>query len=186
MGGQAKNDESRWREMMAAAQTGDQDAYQTLLAELGSAIDAYLRSRFGQPAWIEDCVQESLVAIHRARHTYDPARPFRPWLFALVRHKAIDVFRSRSYALNREFPDETVGSDEEATERTESAAHAIDAARLLDRLPADYRDALRLTKIEGFSVQEAAERLGVSSSAIKSRVSRGIQKIRRELQTEDE
>ncbi len=75
---------------MVNAQAGNESDYRQLLKELAIVIQKFLRSRFGDHHFIEDWVQEALIAVHQARHTYDPQRPFRPWLFAIVRHKAID------------------------------------------------------------------------------------------------
>ena len=66
---------------MAQAQRGDEEAYVRLLTELADMIKAYLLSRFGPLEILDDCVQEALIAIHKARHTYDPGRPIRPWVF---------------------------------------------------------------------------------------------------------
>ena len=177
----AAPDEARWRDMMIRAQGGDRGAYHTLLEELAGAIAGYLRSRFGDHAWVEDCTQECLVTIHRARHSYDPARPFRPWLFALVKHKAIDVLRHRSFRVAHEAAGEAV---ETAAAPADGTEHRIDAAALLDRLPDGDRAALVMTKIEGMTVEQAAERLGVTPSAVKSRVSRGIKKLQHRLRAE--
>src|SRR5210317_914665 len=78
---------------MTSAQGGGEDDYRQLLTELTHVIKYYLLSRIGQQHFVEDCVQESLIAIHQARHSYDPRRRFRPWLFAIVRHKTIDTLR---------------------------------------------------------------------------------------------
>jgi len=78
---------------MAASQEGDKRAYRQLLAELGDTLEIDLQQHFGPMASIEDCVQESLLAIHGARHTYDPKRAFRPWLLDIARHKTTDVLR---------------------------------------------------------------------------------------------
>ena len=91
-----QHDEQRWSLLMVSAQSGNEQDYQLLLTELAQAIEAYLFSRFGQQHFIEDCLQESLLAIHKARHTYDGQRAFRPWLFAIVRHKTIDYLRKVS------------------------------------------------------------------------------------------
>ena len=86
-------DELRWAALMCSAQAGHEAAYRLLLEELSEVINRYLCSRFGHHHFIEDSVQDTLVAIHQARHTYDQRRRFRPWLFAIVRHKAIDTLR---------------------------------------------------------------------------------------------
>jgi RNA polymerase sigma-70 factor (ECF subfamily) len=68
-------------------------------------MERYLRRHFGESDFVEDCVQECLLAIHRARATFDPARRFRPWMFAIVRHKAIDMLRRRGTRRRHETQD---------------------------------------------------------------------------------
>ena len=80
---------------MCRANAGDQDAYERLLTEIGGVMEIYLRRRFGDADLVEECVQECLLSIHRARASYDPSRPFRSWMFTIVRHKAIDLLRRR-------------------------------------------------------------------------------------------
>jgi len=87
------DDEARWSMLMASAQSGDESSYRILLSEISDVVGRYLVSRFGQHEFIENCVQEVLMSVHKARHTYDARRAFRPWLFAIVRHKAIDALR---------------------------------------------------------------------------------------------
>ena len=86
-------DEARWSAWLVEAQAGNAGSYEQLLAELVPAIRGYLYSRSGRFDAIDDCVQECLLAVHQARHTYDARRPFRPWLFAIVRNRTIDVLR---------------------------------------------------------------------------------------------
>ena len=163
------NDEERWAQMMAAAHHGDGRAYATLLDELGNAIHRYIEKRFGALAFIEDCVQECLLAIHNGRHTWDPNRPFRPWLFTIVRHRTIDLLRS-AYA-GREA---SGGIKVELEPAAAGPADEYAAGELLGRLEPSQRHALTLTKIFGYSLAEAAAQTGVSESAMKSRVSRAL------------
>lgn len=176
--------EARWADWMARAQGGDADAYRTLLGELQGAIERYLRSRFGDADLVEECTQESLLAVHRARDTYDPKRRFRPWLFTIVRHKAIDLLRRRVVR-------EVVRPDPDVVETAADPTHAppterLEAARLLEALEPKYRDALWLTKIEGLSIGEAADQAGVTPSAMKTRVHRAIRAVRKNLAGEPE
>ena len=164
------DDERRWSHLMAAAHRGDTRLYEQLLRELAEAIERYIRSRFGALSFTEDCVQECLLAIHTGRHTYDPQRPFRPWFFTIVRNKTVDLLR-RSYA-----GESTVNSAVEET--LASTANAPDeqlsAGDVLAQLQPSFRHALTLTKICGYTLAEAAERSGISESAMKSRVSRAV------------
>ena len=171
------SDETRWREWMVAAQAGDHDAYDRLLHSLGDAIDAYLRARFGAMNFIEDCVQECLLAIHQARHTYDPSRPFRPWLFTLVRHKAIDMLRRMKRQLTVDMP-----ANVEAT--TADPTDALATGQVLDALSPQFREALALTKIAGLTVTGAARQCGVSESAMKARVNRALKAVRKNFERE--
>ncbi|HZX25150.1 MAG TPA: sigma-70 family RNA polymerase sigma factor [Woeseiaceae bacterium] len=167
-------DEKRWSEMMLSAQRGDADAYARLLKELGVVLERYLLAQFGHLECLEDCVQEALLGIHRARHTWQPGRPFRPWFFTIARHKAIDELRrerSRRQAMERFANEPVVG-------RTEDSGAG---GRLLRRLDSDKSEALFLTKVLGLTNAEAAERCGVSESAMKVRVFRAIREARRLL-----
>ncbi len=171
---------------MVRAQAGDQLAYGKLMTELGAAIERFVGHRFGRGVagdLVEECVQESLLAIHRARHTYDPARPFRPWLLTLVRHKAIDLLR-RDRGRRRRLLD---APDSSALEGRafDDPSHEHDAATVLERLEPKYRSALVLTKLEGCSIEEAARRDGVSVSAMKTRVHRAIRSVQKHFLAEE-
>lgn len=165
-----EDDEQRWSDLMDAAHRGDSRLYEQLLRELADVIERYIKSRFGALSFTEDCVQECLLAIHTGRHTYDPRRPFRPWFFTIVRNKTVDLLR-RSYA-----------GEQVATPLAGDAwpaggsvpEDALSAGDILGQLQPSFRSALTLTKIHGYSLAEAAERSGISTSAMKSRVSRAV------------
>ena len=166
---------------MERANRGDGDAYRELLTEIGDVIHGYLHKRFGDPGFVEECVQESLLAVHRARHSFDPRRSFRAWLFAIVRHKAIDLLRKRGTRERFEV------LDSEALEAGPSHSDLearISAAQLLNQLDPEQREAIILTKLRGVSLSDASGQLGVSLSAVKSRVSRGIRRLRSLLDEE--
>lgn len=178
------SDEQRWAAMMVSAQAGDETDYRRLLTELTGVIYAFLRSRFGNAHFIEDCVQEALIAIHEARHTYDSRRPFRSWLFAIVRHKAIDTLRKRGtrqkFSSHYQETQEVLAQVEHANE----AEAEMTRSQLLESLPEAYREVLVLTKIIGFSVAEAADKLGISQSLVKVRVHRAISKLKHNMELE--
>lgn len=172
------NDEQRWSQLMGKAQQGDERSYAQLLEELGDVIAAFLHSRFGPIDIIEDCIQEGLIAIHAARHTYDTKRLFRPWFFAIVRNRTIDILRSqRSYksALEKN----TLGHIEDTAISVEDE---INKSMVFSMLAPAYRDVLLLTKVAGFTTSEVAEKLGISESAVRVRVHRGIKETRKILQ----
>jgi RNA polymerase sigma-70 factor (ECF subfamily) len=181
--GRFQQDEQRWRDWMVRATSGDAAAYHALMSELASAIERYLRTRFGTGPFLEDCVQESLLAIHRARASYDPRRPFRAWMFAIVRHKAIDQLR-RQQSRSRFEGDSRDDLDAAAATAAAAVDPAVrmDAALLLQGLEPKYREALELTKLQGLSLEDAAQRAGTTTSAMKTRVHRAVRAVRAALE----
>ncbi len=164
----------RRTEWMAAAQHGDRDAYRALLEDVSPVLTAYLRRRIADPAEVADVHQETLVHLHRARHTYDPRRPFEPWFFAIARHTAIDHGRRRTARLSWE-----VLVDEPPDQVAE--APAADGRRLeqaLADLPPAQREAFEMLQVEGLSVDAAAARAGVSKGALKVRAHRAYKVLR--------
>jgi RNA polymerase sigma-70 factor (ECF subfamily) len=175
-------EEQRWSAWMARALDGDREAYAKLMGELAVVIDAFVRARFGAPRasdFAEDCVQEALLALHRVRHSWDRRQPFRPWLFAVVRHKVIDLLRRD--AVRRTEPEPA----EEPAAHSLDPSQRLDSARLLAALEPAYREALELTKLEGYSLEEAAARAGVSASAMKTRVHRAVRMLQKSLREEE-
>ncbi|MCP5144225.1 MAG: sigma-70 family RNA polymerase sigma factor [Gammaproteobacteria bacterium] len=173
-------DERRWSALMASAHGGDQTSYHTLLDELAVVIERYIRVRFGTLDTLEDCVQECLLTIHKARHTYDTARQFRPWLFTLVRHRVIDVLRQQRSELRLEQADE-----EAAPGDPDAILHQLDGIRVLQNLSPDHREAVALTKYVGMTTAEAATWLGINETAVKARLRRGLLAIRKQMETEE-
>jgi len=179
-----ESDEQRWSAFMVNAQAGNESDYGQLLTELTDVICNFLRSRFGNHHFIEDCVQETLIAIHQARHTYDQRRPFRPWLFAIVRNKAIDTLRkqrTRQKVTSRYQGEQEILSQ---TSQRSEAEDEITKGRLLESLSVQHREVLVLTKLIGFSVAETAEKLGISESLVKVRVHRAIRKLKQMMETD--
>lgn len=175
-------EEQRWSDWMARALDGDQEAYAKLMGELASVIDAFVRARFGTAHasdFVEDSVQEALLALHRVRHTWDRRQPFRPWLFAIVRHKVIDLLRRSQ--VRRTEPEPV---QEPAAVMVDPSLR-LDGARLLAGLEPNYREALVLTKLEGYSLEEAATRAGVSVGAMKTRVHRAVRSAQKALRGEE-
>ncbi len=178
---EAADDNTRWSALMARAQVGDEQAYHALLGELARVIRRFLLSRFGYYDQVDDCVQECLLAIHAARHTYDSRRDFKPWLFAIVRHKAVDHLRRQRR--QRRHTLEAVPEDDLAVSSL-AMENQVTQGQLIADLAPDYREAITLTKIVGLSSAEAAARLNISESALKVRVHRALRRLRRMLEAE--
>jgi len=171
--------EHRWAELMAAAQDGDAPAYEQLLRELLIPLRAFAMSRLGNPASVDDVVQNVLLSIHRARHTYRPERPFGPWLWTIARNAVTDSLRARSTRLRRELPiDALEGIDEPSIEQEHRFPLSPALRSALDGLPPAQRQAVELLHIHELSVAEAAERAGVTPGALKVRAHRGYKALR--------
>ena len=156
---------------MVAAQQGNAGAYRRLLDELRKWLCRFYARRL-PPAMVEDAVQDALIAIHDKRHTYDPERPFKPWIVAVARYKWIDRLRSMGRATTEELPDDIAVEDHES-----SVTSSVVLAQLMTELKPAQAEAIRLVKIEGFSVEEASARTGQSGSLIKVNIHRGLARL---------
>ena len=166
--------EAHLKALMLAALRGDGAAYGALLKALMPHLRAYYARRLAQVADAEDLVQETLIAIHTKRATYDTTMPFTAWLHAVARYKLIDHFRRSK--VRRTLPLEEADSIF-AEEDAESATAKRDVEQLLAKLPESKRDLVRSVKIEGLSMAEAAERTGLSESGVKVGVHRALKAL---------
>jgi len=166
--------ETRLKALMLAALAGDATAYRALLSDLSAHLRAYYARRLAERADAEDLVQETLIAIHTRRASYDPAQPFTAWLHAIARYKLIDHYRRAK--LRRTLPLDEAGALFGQSEH-EAADAARDLAKLLDTLPQTRRALIRHVRIEGLSTEETAARTGLSPSAVKVGVHRGLKAL---------
>lgn len=165
-----------WGALMAAAQRGEAAPYRRLLAEVRPWLVRYFRRRL-PPALVEDAAQETLIAIHAKRHTYEPGRPFAPWLAGIARYKWIDRLRGQARHAADELP-ETVSVDDHEAQVT--SAHVL--ASLLSTLKPAQAEVIRLVKLDGLSIEEAAQRTGQSESLVKVNIHRGLGRLARLLE----
>lgn len=175
--------EDAWSRLMAAAQDGDRAAYRALL----TAIMPWLRRVAGRslhhPQDVEDTVQDILATVHAIRATYDPARPFRPWLAGVARNRIAEAVRRRA----RRHARETALGDAHETfsapdANTEHAALDLPALRrAIARLPPGQRQAIEMLKLQEMSLQDTATATGLSVTALKVATHRGIRALKRLL-----
>ena len=166
-------DETQLRTWMVGGLDGVAADHARLLRALVPLLTAFYRRRLAGLPDIEDLVQETLIAVHTRRATYDRARPFTAWLFAIARYKLIDHFRRRRSHVSIEGLEEIL-----AVEGFESSSNAaMDVEALLAELPAKQAMAIRATRIEGDSIAEAASASGFGESDIKISVHRGLKAL---------
>lgn len=169
--------ESRLKPMWLRAQSGDEVTYRQCLGMLAARLRGYLRRRLsGLPDEVEDLVQETLLALHLQRGTYDPSLPVSAWALAIARHKLMDLWRRRGRRDDLHDAIDDVDEQLLAAEPDDGGARR-DLTVLLEGLSEAQRRAIVLTKLEGLSVAEAASRTGVSESAIKVQVHRGLKRL---------
>lgn len=165
--------EEELRQLMVSGLGGDARAHAALLRAVAPLLQAFYRRRCaGQPD-IDDLVQETLIAVHEKRGSYDGARPFTPWLYAIARYKMIDQFRRRRQTCDVAELDHLL--IEEGFEDVVGAR--LDVARLLAALPAKQAEAIRQTKLEGHSVADHAGSAGLGQSDVKVSVHRGLKAL---------
>jgi RNA polymerase sigma-70 factor (ECF subfamily) len=181
--GRANTNEDRLRDLLVLGLAGDVAAYHTFLTELSTHLRAFFRRRMsGLPDDVEDLVQETLLAVHNQRHTYDPGQPLTAWVYAIAKYKLVDLLRRRAGRDLRNDPlDEEL--DVLAHNDAEAAAARLDLAKLLLRLPTRQRLPIVCMKLEGMSVVEAARATGMSESAVKVGVHRGLKALAAMIRT---
>lgn len=174
-------DAGRWQELMVAAQGGDSRAYAALLKEAAAFVRVIARRYHNDAGVIEDVAQETLLTVHRMRHTYEPGRPVEPWIAAIAKARAIDALRARKRraAIEGELTDAVVATaSDSARAGDEALAVSGEIAAAMAALPPAQRAALRMLKIEEMSLAEASRFSGQSVSALKSLLHRAMQSLR--------
>jgi len=169
--------EAALRSLFLRGLDGDAKAYRDFLQRLSAHLRAFLGRRlFGWPDDVEDLVQECLLAMHNQRHTYQSDQPLTAWVHAIARYKMIDLLRAKS---SREALQDPI--DDEQGLFAASDIEASDARRdlggLLETLPERQRLPIVHVKIEGLSVAETASLMGMSESAVKVGIHRGLKAL---------
>lgn len=174
-----RSNEPELRALMLAGLDGDAAAHKALLGKLSTHLRAYFKGRLVRigrgPADAEDLVQETLIAIHTRRHTYDRSQLLTPWVYAIARYRLMDYLRrTKASVMNvplEEAEEVLAADDSKAVESTH------DLQKLMARISPKARQAIQYVKLDGLSVSEAAARSGMSPSAVKVSVHRGLKAL---------
>ena len=168
--------EQQLKPLMLLGLAGDAGAQRRLLSACFDRLTIYYRRRLqGREADVEDLVQETLIAIHQRRASYDPARPFTVWLHAIAHYKLMDHLRSHYRHSAIPLDDSADWFDQHSAD--DDRGSTIDVERLLGELPKSQREAVNLTKIQGLSIAETATRTGQTQSNVKVLVHRGMKAL---------
>jgi len=172
-----------WSILMARAQGGDGEAYRRLLTDIVPYLHSLARRHHRDPGDVEDTVQDVLLTVHAIRHTYDPHRPFGPWLVAITKRRIIDRLRRQGRTRTREvaldFEDVTFSTPGANLGEADWNKRVLRDA--IERLPPGQRDAVRLLKLQEMSLQQAAAASGISVAALKVAMHRAIKNLRKML-----
>lgn len=169
--------EDRLKSLLVQALAGDAAAYHRFLIDLSAHLRAFLRRRLARlPDEVEDLVQETLLAVHNQRHTFDAAQPLTAWVHAIARYKLVDCLRRRGRS---DFLTDPLDDELEvlSTADADAAEARRDLAKLLETLPERQRMPIVCVKVQGLSVAEAARLTGMSETAIKVAVHRGLKAL---------
>ncbi|MEO8777785.1 MAG: sigma-70 family RNA polymerase sigma factor [Rhodanobacter sp.] len=173
---------------MAAAQAGDRRAYEKLLADSVALIRMIAKRQGVAFDHLDDVVQETLLTVHRVRHTYDPTRSYDTWLMAIARRRAIDALRSHGRRDRRELHDEIAVDQHpdlhDASAATDSEQRARQLHDAIRTLPAGQRQAIEQLGLRELSLSEAAELTGRHAGALKVNLHRALKALRKRFHGE--
>ena len=165
-----------WSVLMRAAIAGDQLAYRRVLTAMTPVLRDIVRAKAGamDSSWCEDVVQETLLAIHVKRATWDATMPLRPWVYAIARHKLIDAYRRRGRAVHLPVDDfaEVLPADQ-----APDGFEMRDATSLIDRLQERDAALLRCLAIEARGQDECGHRLGMTPGTLRVALHRALQRL---------
>ena len=178
--------ELRLHGLMLRGLDGDAQAYRSFLQSTSAHLRAFLRRRLQRwPDEVEDLVQECLLAIHNQRLTYDTGVPLTSWIHAIARYKLIDWLRrhARRDALHTPYDEDDDAQALFSSADAEANEASRDLARLLATLPAQQRDAIVHTKLDGCSVRDTASAMRISEASVKVAVHRGLKALAANLRS---
>ncbi len=165
-------------DLMRAANRGDAIAYRRLLSALAPALRAFARRAFARSGLsgeeVEDAVQETLLAVHLKRHTWDEGQPLTPWVKAIARNKVIDALRKKKGSFHVPIDDVI---DTLADDRTSDLGQAADVANAVSHLKARDREIVVAMSIEGKSARDVAEKLAITEGAVRVALHRALKTL---------
>lgn len=179
--------EERLRPLMVGYQAGQREAFEEFHALLAPVVRRYLMRLARDPDRVDDLLQETFLHLHRARHTYDPAYPVRPWACAIARHVFLMDWRYRSRRADLASPAPIEESAPAAAAGQDEALIArLEVRRALERLSPGTRASVLLHHLHGFSFGEMSRKLRVGGPALRARASRGMARLREALEDDEE
>lgn len=174
--------ELQWADLMRAGNRGDTLAYHRLLAALAPALRGFTRRVLARASMsgedTEDVVQETLLALHLKRHTWDESQPLLPWVKAIARNKMVDTLRRRGGSVHVAIDD--LG-DSLADDRAQDAALSVEISSAVTHLKQREREIVVAMSLEGASARDLALRFGMSEGAVRVALHRALKTLAKAL-----
>ena len=168
--------------LMKQSLAGNQRCYAELLQETSRLLHPYLSKRLNSASEVDDVLQEILISVHKARHTYDGKRPYKPWVFAIAKFRLHDHLRAH-YADHLHHADDLSEIEEILPEDvTESVLSYESISAEVEKLPEKQATILRLMHQDGYTAREIAEKIGMKESAVKVAAHRAYKVLRKKLE----
>jgi RNA polymerase sigma-70 factor (ECF subfamily) len=168
--------------LMRQALTGDQRAYAELLRETARFLRPFLARRLSADGEVDDLLQEILISIHKARHTYDGLRPYKPWAYAIAKFRLQDHLRAH-YADRLRHAEDIADLENILHEKvTETGIDYESISGEIEKLPGKQPTILKLIHRDGYTAKEVAQQLGMNESAVKVAAHRAYKILRRKLE----
>lgn len=168
--------------LMRRALAGDKPAYADLLRETSRFLRPYFSKRLSFESEVDDLLQETLISIHKARHTYDGQRPYKPWAYAIAKFRLQDFLRMH-YADHLRHAEELTGLENDpGANVTETGISYESISGEVQKLPERQAAILRLLHEEGYTAREVAEKLGMTESAVKVAAHRAYKILRQRVE----
>lgn len=173
----AQIETAHWTDLITKALSGDRASYERFLSEASQWLTPHARKMMGS-ADVEDIVQNTLIAIHNSLHTFDLGLRAEPWVYTILKYKVFDARKQNRRAGRFETLEE---KHEQISVQNDEPLQREQAEQILMSLPEDQAQALRMTKIDGYSIKETAEALNKTESWVKVNIHRSLQKLKDEL-----
>lgn len=167
--------------LMVASQHGDRSAYEALLQGLGHVVRLYVCRRVGPTPWVDDVVQDVLMSLHRARHTWNPERPFAPWFYAVLQSRMVDAIRRHRRTAAWEEPMDAVPPVVWSQSPEAETIARADLAQAMRQLSPAQRVVIERLKLMEMSVSDVAQETGMSEANVKVIAHRGYAVLRKFL-----
>ena len=167
---------------MRLALEGDQQAYATLLTETARLLRPFLSKRLYSNNEVDDVLQEILLSIHKARHTYDGKRPYKPWVYAIAKFRLHDHLRAHYADELRHAVDISEVENDLQEVVTETLLSYESISSEVQNLPVKQATILQLIHQEGYTAKEVAQKIGMTESAVKVAAHRAYKVLRKKLE----